>query len=504
MDLRLMLRIIAPTLGVAALLLILGGLAAWYVHRLQKESAILLSTTVEEITAAEELLMISHDIRNLLAEHTANEAGDHLQMVRDRQQQANQWLAQCAELTGSSQEQELVERIAQGFEEFHSAFSAIAESNTDTARIEYAALGHEVNQQILAPVKEYRALVNQQMRQSANRDELLADRMGIGLFVLGMCGAVAGLVAGFGFARSIHRSLIQVSVPVHDAAGKLNEVVGPINVSAETLGDLEKTMQIVAERVGTVVHRLQQSQEAAQRSEQLASLGQLAAGIAHELRNPLTSMKIIVQTAADQDDGTSLDSRDLAVLTEEITRLENRIQSFLDYARPPRPVKRPFILRESLKQTIDFVSLRARQMGIKIEYAFPEEIVQLNADAGQLREVLLNLLLNAIDASPENATVCVRLTFESMPDGPGSHLRDAEESGWMRIDVEDEGDGLPPDVEEKIFEPFISTKESGTGLGLPICKRIVEDHGGQITAANRSGGGAVFSVRLPLTSQELQ
>ena len=172
-------------------------------------------------------------------------------------------------------------------------------------------------------------------------------------------------------------------------------------------------MQLVADHVGSVVEQLQQSQAVARRAEQLASLGQLAAGIAHELRNPLTSMKIIVQTAGDQPDATTLDGRDLSILAEEITRLENRIQSFLDFARPPKPVKRPCVVREMLVQTIDFVSFRAKQMGIQIEHELPEEIIEVQADAGQLREVLLNLLLNAIDASPENGTVRVRLTHHA-------------------------------------------------------------------------------------------
>ena len=503
MDSRLMLRIIAPTLGVASLLLILGGFAAWYVHQQQRDAAMVLSSTVEKVTAAEELLIISHDLRNAVSDHFDGDGGN-LEPVLKVLGRADRQITVCSNLADSDQEEGLVQRIAEGFDGLRTDLTTIAGAKGDAGILqkEWIDLGRKIREQIQQPAREYRALINDQMKQTAVRDQFLADRMGIGLFVLGMCGAVAGLVAGFGFARSVHRSIVQFSVPVHDAAGKLNEVIGPIKVSAETLGDLETTMQLVANRVGTVVQRLQESEAVSRRAEQLASLGQLAAGIAHELRNPLTSMKIIVQTAA--TDGPPLDGRDLAILTEEITRLESRIQSFLDYARPPKLVTRPVILRDILVQTIDFVSFRARQMGIKIERELPDDVFRVQADEAQVREVLLNLLLNAIDASPENATVLVRLTFEAVADeGYPSRLGN-EPSAWIRIDVEDEGEGLPPDVGERIFEPFVSTKESGTGLGLPICRRIVKDHGGQITAANRPGGGAVFSVRLPLNCRELQ
>jgi signal transduction histidine kinase len=495
---------IAPTVGVALMLSALGGFAAWYVHRLQRDTAAAQTKNVAKVTAGEELVIISHDLRHALSEYVADGDRRHLETVPIWQESAKRWIEECENLAQSDAESELVRRIKDGYERFQASSAAIA--SADSSALATKSLLDRTRQaidpQILDPVLEYRRLTGKQMRQAVEREQVLAHRMGIGLLVLGVCGAVAGLVAGVGFAQSVHRSIIQFSVPVHDAAGKLNEIIGPIDVSAETLGDLETTMQVVANHVGMVVQRLQRSQEVARRAEQLAALGQLAAGIAHELRNPLTSMKIIVQTAADQTDGATLDGRDLAVLTEEITRLENRIQSFLDFARPAKLVKRPLRVHEVLSQTIDFVSYRTEQIGIRIEREFPEHTVEVQADAGQLREVLLNLLINAIDASPENGKVRVRLSYETCPNGAGEVSPAQRASSWIQIDVEDQGEGLPSDIGEKIFEPFVSTKESGTGLGLPVCKRIIEDHGGQITAANSAGGGAVFSVRLPLDRQE--
>jgi signal transduction histidine kinase len=491
---------LAPTLLVSLVLLILGGVAAWYVHRLQKDSANELKVSVEKVTAVEELVTISHDLRHELTEYLLTQDRSHLDEASRLQQDASARIAECEGLAQTDAERERVESVKRGYEHFHSAFAGIIASNPPTNRHDIVRdlIRAVLRQEILDPVVAYLEQINQQMELATSRDEYLANRMGLGLLVLGTCGAVAGLVAGFGFARSVHQSFVQLTVPVHDAAGKLNEVVGPINLPSENLGDLEATLQTISNRVGTVVECLQESQAIARRAEQLAMLGQLAAGVAHELRNPLTSMKIIIQTAAEGGETAVLDGRDLAVLNEEIIRLESTVQSFLDYARPPKLVKSPTNVRRELERSVELAAHRANRVGIQIVQQTQEPTLEIHADASQLRQVLLNLLINALDVSPEHSDVCVRLALEPHTDSEAQPRTTGEDKSWLRIDIEDEGPGLAPDMVERIFEPFVSTKDSGTGLGLAICKRIVEDHGGTIVAANRPHGGAVFTVTLPI------
>jgi signal transduction histidine kinase len=504
MHTRLILRVLAPTLLVSLALLILGGIAAWYVHRLQRDAANELELNVAKVTAVEELVTISHDLRHELTEYLLTEDRARLEDASRLQQSASNRIAQCEELADTGAELELVNTIRQGYGDFQSKLAAITGTDPppddrDTVRDLIRVV---LKRDILEPELTYRAEIHQQMAAVMERDKLLANRMGLGLFVLGACGAVAGLVAGFGFARSVHQSFAQLTVPVHDAAGKLNEVVGPIRLSSENLGDLESTLQTIADRVTTVVERLQESQAIARRTEQLAMLGQLAAGVAHELRNPLTSMKIIVQTVDDDGESVALDARDLAVLREEIMRLESTIQSFLDYARPPKLVKRPTIVSGEVDRTVELVAHRADRLGIHINQQIEDTTVEIHADPSQLRQVILNLLINAVDVSPKDSQVRVRLTLETCDDSDSQSQAAAEDSGWLRIDVEDQGPGLPADMGERIFQPFVSTKDSGTGLGLAICKRIVEDHGGTIAAANRPEGGAMFTVTLPIRGSE--
>ena len=161
------------------------------------------------------------------------------------------------------------------------------------------------------------------------------------LWLLGTCGAVAGLVAGFGIARSVSHSIVNLYVPIRAASGRLEEVIGPVDIApARGIEHLDEILRSMADHVGTVVDRLQQTQLEVLRAEQMSALGQLAAGLAHELRNPLTSLKLLVQAAVEAGPEAGLRGRDLAVVADETARLDRSLQTFLDFARPPRLEKR--------------------------------------------------------------------------------------------------------------------------------------------------------------------
>ena len=342
------------------------------------------------------------------------------------------------------------------------------------------------------------------MTAAASQDQqTIADRMGLGLLLLGMCGSVAGLLAGHGLARGVRRSLMQMSIPINDATGALNQVIGPITVSSEEgFEELETALRAMSDRVAKVVQQYQAAQIAMTRAERLAAMGQLAAGLAHELRNPLTSMKILIQAACEGDESATLDRKDLGVLRDEVNRLDQIIQNYLDYARPPQIERSEFALRRVVEQSVELVGSRAAQMDLRIDCRLPERIVKVDVDAGQIRQVLLNLLLNAIDASPEGETITLRMRFESEDGSAAAPATEDEPPKWVVIEVADRGPGLPKELDDRIFEPFVSTKEAGTGLGLPTCRRIVEDHGGHIVAADGAEGGAVFTVWLPVRAEE--
>jgi signal transduction histidine kinase len=194
-------------------------------------------------------------------------------------------------------------------------------------------------------------------------------------------------------------------------------------------------------------------------------------------------MKLLVEAALRPGRNASLNDEDLRVIHGEIVRLEETVQSFLTFARLPAPRRHVSDLRETVGRPLDLVRVRARRQGVEVEVAQPGRPVPVDLDAGQFQQVLVNLLLNALDAMPR-----------------GGRLRVAVEANGSeaRLTVRDTGPGIAPEMAGRLFTPFASTKPTGTGLGLSLARRIVEEHGGRIRGENHPDGGACFTIGLPL------
>jgi signal transduction histidine kinase len=480
MSARLAFRLTAPIVAISLLLLAGGVTAAWYVQRLQKRLASEVLVNANAMRAAEELEFLVREARTRLDAFRITRDRKFLRQTFELRRETEQWLAQTEEWALSEEEKSLTRRVRQGQERFWRDLRRIAgQAPPDQAPAEVGLLIQEVLvPEVQNPAHAYLDLNEKEVEEAVQRNQVFSDRLVYALLLFASCGALAG----FMLARALVRSLVQLSVLVRDAAGRL-DAVDPVTFSGRDLGELESVLRLVSERVQAIVERLQRREREALHAEQLAAVGQLAAGMAHELRNPLMSMKLLVQGAMDDAwDSARLSPRDLGVLEEEITRLERLVQSFLDFARPPAPEKRVQDVRPLVEQSLAVVAARAAAAGAKVETVLPAEPAYAAVDPGQFRQVMLNLVLNALDAMPGGGALAVILQ---------------QRDGWLTLQTADTGRGLPADLGERIFEPFTTTKETGLGLGLSICRRIVAAHGGTLTAANRPGGGALFTIRLP-------
>ncbi len=408
---RLRHKITLPTAVIGLLLLMLGVSGGWYVLRLQRSNSQVLDVNVSSIRAAEEMEMIVREMRHELdrflltgeprpsgfgigeGTRRGSLAGAGSLSCRYRSRKRRLWRRSTAAWTSSSLD-------------FGTVVDTPGEAvSTDAVE---SLVDDILTTQVLATAHEYLDLNEQELQNSNQQNKAMAERLALALLLLGTCGAIAGLVAGFGVARGISRSILQLSVPIRDVAGKLNEVVGPVEVSADpSVTDLETVLQTVSAKVGSVVEQLHARHREVIRADQLAAVGQLAAGLAHELRNPLMCMKTLVQSARRHGDGAHFDSRDLAVLDEEISRLENLLQAFLDFARPAKPETHDVDIARVVRQTVNFLSRRAEGRNVTIECQLPEQPLVVQADEAQLRQVLLNLLLNALDAVQNGGEILV-------------------------------------------------------------------------------------------------
>ncbi|MBI1913350.1 MAG: hypothetical protein HYS12_01115 [Planctomycetes bacterium] len=350
----------------------------------------------------------------------------------------------------------------------------------------------------------------QQIEVSEKAHQGALRRLAWGLVAVGGAAALTGLVLGYGVARGLSLSIRRLQFHVQDAAGKLGHDLPAIVLTKEgDLARLHEQVEALVGQVEQVVERLRQREREVLRAEQLAAVGQLAASVAHEIRNPLTTIKMLIQGVLsdfrsqiadcrleDQDRGktpavsqseicnlkSEIPVADLEVIESEVRRIERSLKTFLDFARPPRLERAPLDLVGLVEQTLGLVRGRAAKQHVALAFRRPDAPVPALADGEQLRQVLVNLMLNALDALPRGGRLEVGLL-------PGE--------GEIEVSVEDSGPGITPEMMPRLFTPFASSKETGLGLGLVVSRRIVEDHGGRLWASNRPEGGARFTFRLP-------
>jgi signal transduction histidine kinase len=222
--------------------------------------------------------------------------------------------------------------------------------------------------------------------------------------------------------------------------------------------------------------------------DRLAALGQMAAGLAHEVKNPLGAIKGAAQLLDDPEDGSELEpnAREfIGIILEEVDRLDRVVGSVLDYARPSKGNPGVIDANAVVRRTLQVLSTEGESASVEVELA--DDVPPVRADAEQLRQVLMNLVLNAQDSGASRIWVSTAL-------GDRLGISDAK---WMEIAVKDNGPGISAEVQSNLFVPFFTTKDRGTGLGLAISQRMVEEMGGRIEVSSQLGQGATFTVVLP-------
>jgi signal transduction histidine kinase len=287
----------------------------------------------------------------------------------------------------------------------------------------------------------------------------------------------------------------------------INGLASPVNsLLAATrrlkTGDLDHRIRGLRDEFGEVADSfnemaasLQKQMQELQRTEQLRVCGEMAAGLAHEIRNPLAGMKVSIEVLLSE---LTIDERDRDILRkiiEQIRNIELLMKNLLNYARPVAAQPVSFNVNKILDKTMYFIekhpSFNSGNSRKRIVKELDDNLPDIVGDPQQLQQVFLNLLLNAADAIPDGGKITVKTCAD-------------KEGKTVAIELQDTGKGIPPELTGKIFLPFFTTKGKGkgSGLGLAVSKRIVEEHGGSIQLANNSAGGATFTIILPVKSIE--
>lgn len=268
--------------------------------------------------------------------------------------------------------------------------------------------------------------------------------------------------------------MLSTAISTHNMSGEIVEII---------------FYYALAILVGTIIERTliqreknKEAQLQLERTYRLSLMGQMAATMAHEIKNPLASIKGSVEILCNPDTNSSDKKEFETIVKKEIIRVDNTIQEYLNFARP-KPIQLiKMNLSNSVQVAVKQVTEQAKSSKIEIMNTFPMEIT-IKGDAAKIHQVLLNLLLNAIQASPANSSINI--------------YGDIEENNII-FSLKDNGHGILPSDLKHIFDPFYTTKESGSGLGLAVVKSIIEGHNGTITVESAKDEGTIFKISIPL------
>lgn len=481
---RLAFKLLAPTVLVSLILVAACLFGTLYLNHLHVKNSDVLSENVQSTQAAARLETTTKELVRLLRGNHAD-GESFAEQVREQNRTARELLVDAEVHANLEQEKVLVPRIAAGLKASQDRWEKRGEVKAEDRRDFDNSLADQLEKEVLAPCVELRKYNTGQIEQADRENQAIITTLKWGMIAVGLCGPLSGLLLGYAVTRGLHRSIYQLSVRIRDAAGRLSRELGSVTLEEEgDLPTLHEHMRGVIDEIGRVVDQLEQREREVLRAEQLAAVGQVAAGVAHELRNPLTSIKMLVQTGL-EGHSAGLPAEDLEVIEHEIRRIEQCLQTFLDFARPPRCERRWADLLDVVRRAVTLVEGRAHHQKVTLTTQLPAGPVQLKIDPEQVHQVLVNLLLNALDALPRGGTIRLEVGCR-------------ESAGVVEVRVRDTGPGILPSIRGRLFEPFVSSKETGLGLGLSICRRLIEAHGGTIRGSGGSDGGAVFVFTLPL------
>jgi signal transduction histidine kinase len=474
------LRVAGPTLLVSLLLFAACTLSAVVLYRFHASTA---EGLAEDIESRKKAVEIETTLRNLIS--LVRKGSDQVDALNET---IEQLIEESVPLANTDEEMLLHTKLQASFGRYHHDVWANRSGGEAQPAGDAVKAGLRIlEKEALPTVVALRNLNSRQIEDAEHELKRTVKGFAWGLVAVGCIGSFGGTLLGYGVARALRHSIYRLSVNIRDAADKLGYDLPTVTIThGDGIDYLHAQMQGLQREIEQTVERLHQREREVLRAEQMAAVGQLAAGVAHELRNPLTAVKLLVETSREDLEARGLPAEDLAIIGQEVGRLERSLQSFLDFARPPRMERRRLDLAAVIGEALALVGGRARKQKVVVRFTPPEPAVWLEADGSQLRQLVVNVAMNALDAMPQGGTLAVTV----------QRLR--LEHPYVEVHVQDTGPGIAEGLLPRLFQPFVSGKETGLGLGLVVSRRIAQAHGGHLWAMNQLQGGACLILRLPL------
>ena len=467
---------------------LVGGLVTlWHNEAMDSLLTVLVEKNVASFQAAEELENSLLRQKGFLTYYFLDGNPEWLQEIEENQPVFNEWLQKARKSAYTESMGEILGQIEKEYQQYIKARQEVINLYQKGKKPEGARMHQEVRQQFAALLNlcaRYKLM--HEYAISRVRTESQARLRFINAFALvaipgvGILGVLLAYVLLKQILGPIRRLALETA-PAHPGSQVPDEVKA-----------LSYHVHSLMEGMDQAQSDLERSQEHLAQAEKWALVGKLAAGAAHSIRNPLTSVKMRLWSMNRSQDLNAPQRDDLQAISEEIRHIDSIVTNFLQFSRPQKLQREKISPSEVVDQALKLMRNRLQLYGVEVKLVRQKRLPEIMADPEQLREVLVNLVVNACEAMVGGGSLTIR-----------EEAGEDEDLGRVAVlRVTDTGPGISEAIQSQVFQPFFSTKEEGTGLGLSIAHHIVKDHGGRIDLLSQEDRGATFIITLPFPKDQ--
>ena len=462
-----------------------GGIALiWYTYRIDARLTQLIDRNLAAYQAAEELEKALVNQKGFVSYYFLDNDPGWLRQLSDYRRIFAEQLTAAQTLVETDLQRQDVQQIASEYQRYIEIKDRVIEHYQRGEREAGAALHPAARQsffKILRLCENYKDRQTTRIQQAKAHAQRQAGRYRL----LALAAMAFDFVLGILLANVVTRHIL---TPVRNLTREAERCPDPYR-PADEIDALEHSVRGLLDDVDESQSQLAKSREHLLQAEKMAMVGKLAAGMAHGIRNPFTSVKMRLFSLSRSLNLSTVQREDFEVIDQEIHHIDTIIQNFLEFSRTPRLETQRISPSLVVDRVIQLLGHRLKAHDVNIETLRPRQLPFIEADPERLKEAMVNLIVNACEAMQMGGRITIQEeTVQDDALGPAVAIR-----------IGDSGPGIAPDLRAKIFQPFFTTKEEGTGLGLSIVQRIIDDHRGRVEVRSQRGRGTVFSLLFPVT-----
>ncbi len=459
-----------------------GIILVWYTYRIDERLTRIIEKNIAAYRAAEELETALVNQKGFVSYYLLDSNPDWLRQLGTYRQIFKERLRITRDLAEDSQQKEAINRIAVEYARFIELKDRVIvyyEMGQEVAGAELHPESRELFFSILEQCEKYKESHMSMVLEVKENARMQARRLRVAAFAAVFLDCLIGVLLAVLLLK-------QVLVPVRKLTLEAERHEGKFRPKDE-INALQQSVRGLIGDVDESHSQLAKSREHLLQAEKMALVGQLAAGMAHGIRNPFTSVKMRLFSLGRTLELTEPQTEDFDVINQEIRHIDTIIQNFLEFSRPPRFEPLAISPSEIVDAVIQLVHHRLKANDATIEVLRNQPLPAIQADPERLKEAMVNLIVNACAAMGSGGHITIREETAT----------DASLGKAVIIHISDNGPGIPAAIQKKIFQPFFTTKEEGTGLGLSIVDRIIRDHQGRVDLFSETGKETMFSLVFP-------